>query len=123
MSPALVNKLKLWLGLAIAVLSAIVGQRTAGDGFNLSEELVPVIGSGGALAASLWSVYSGASGLHTAAPPVVVTHDLNGMVSVWVQAAVQATEAGNFVARDAAVAGLTATLKAKDAAAVQGGKP
>lgn len=117
MSPATVNKLKVWLGIVISILSAIIGTRAVGvDGLNLSTDLMPLGGAGGALAASLWSIWSGAQGLLKTVPPPVVSVDdasrsLAGKLDLGKHALVQAVADGNVVARDAALRWIEATAK------------
>jgi hypothetical protein len=103
MSPALQNKLKLWLGILFAVVSAVAGTRQVGDGMNWSEDLVPLAGEGGALLASLWAVFSGQAGLHSAAPPAQPKADLSGKLDIATRALVQAVADKNKPARDAAL--------------------
>jgi hypothetical protein len=118
MSPALQNKLKLWLGILFAVVSAVAGTRQVGDGMNWSEDLVPLAGEGGALLASLWAVLSGSGGLLKTPPPVPAdagSASLSAKLDIGTHALVQAVADGNKLARDAALDLIEAFAKGKDA--------
>jgi hypothetical protein len=118
MSPALQNKLKLWLGILFAVLSAIAGTRQVGDGVNWSTDLMPLVGEGGALVASLWAVLSGSGGLLKTPPPVPASagsESLAAKLAICTHAMVLAVGDGNKLARDAAMDLIDAFSKGKDA--------
>lgn len=112
-SEAIRSKMKLVLGAAIGAIAAYGVLRVTGDkdGLVLPGELQPLGMLVVALGVGVYLFHTGMKGLHTASPPTIASASLSEECGVWVQAGVIAKKNGNEAAVNAAVAGLTATLK------------